>query len=123
MRHSIGAFAAAASLIVMAGLPAAAAECSYPQGAMPTVPDGRTATAAQLSAAFTAVQSYVNLLQSFQDCVEARIKLAPAGSKAEDLQKLREQGDDAIERAETLKNEYGAQVAAFKATGKAPPSR
>ena len=45
-----------------------------------------------MKAAHEAIQSYVNLLQSEQDCVETRIKIAPKGTKAEDLQKLRDQG-------------------------------
>jgi hypothetical protein len=118
MIDSVKAVAAAAACAVFVALPAAAADCAYPPGPTPVIPDGAAATAAQLSAAFTAVQSYVNLLQSYQDCVETRIKLAPPGTKAEDLQKLRDQGDAAIERADALKTNYENQVAAFKARSK-----
>jgi leucyl-tRNA synthetase len=45
------------------------------------------------------VQSYVNTLQSVQDCNEAKIKMSPKGTKADDLQKLRDAGNAAIEAA------------------------
>ena len=65
---------AAAALFVFAALPAAASECTMP-GQAPVIPDGTVATVDQIKEAHAAVQSYVNLLQSYQDCVEARIKM------------------------------------------------
>ncbi len=61
-------------------MPAFADDCPQP-GPAPAVPDGATATVDQMKAAHEAIQSYVNLLQSEQDCVETRIKIAPKGHK------------------------------------------
>jgi len=105
---------AAAALFVFAALPAAASECTMP-GQAPVIPDGTVATVDQIKEAHAAVQSYVNLLQSYQDCVEARIKMAPKGTKAEELQKLRDSGNAAIDQAKALSDAYSAQVKAFKA--------
>jgi hypothetical protein len=92
----------------------ALAECTMP-GQAPAVPDGAIATLDQMKQAHTDVQSYVNMLQSFQDCVEAQIKLAPKNTKPEDLQKLRDQGNAAIAQAESLQATYKTQVTAYKA--------
>jgi hypothetical protein len=111
MRISIKILATTAFIAAIA-LPAAA-ECVAP-GAAPQIPDGTTATVDQLKAAHTAVQSYVNLLQSYQDCLEAQIKLTQKTTKPEELQKLRDAGNAAIDQAKALSDNYSAQVKAFK---------
>jgi hypothetical protein len=113
MRRSFQ-FLAAAALTALAAVPAMAKECAVP-GQAPTVPDGTTATADQMKAAHDGVQSYVNTLQDYQDCLESNIKNAPKGTKGEDLQRLRDKGNAAIAQAEALKNDYVAQVKAYKA--------
>ena len=45
-----------------------------------------------MDAAKAAVQSYVNALQSVQDCNEARIKMGQKSIKPDDLQKMRDAG-------------------------------
>jgi hypothetical protein len=102
-----------AVLAAIAG-PALADDCAQP-GPAPTIPDGATATVDQMKAAHEAIQHYVTLLESEQDCVETRIKIAPKGTKAEELQKLRDQGNAAIDQAKALGDAYSAQVRAFKA--------
>jgi hypothetical protein len=104
---------AALVLAAFAAVPAVA-DCN-PPGQAPVVPDGTTATLDQMKTAHSDVQSYVNLLQSYQDCVEAQIKLAPKGTKAETLQRLRDEGNAAIAQAEALQSSYKAQVTAYKA--------
>jgi hypothetical protein len=104
----------AAGFAALIAFPAFAADCATP-GQAPAIPDGATATVDQMKDAHTQVQSYVTMLESYQDCVEARIKLAPKGTKAEDLQKLRDEGNAAIDQAKSLSDNYKAQVTAFKA--------
>ena len=113
MRRSSRVLAAAA-MAAFAALPVAAKECDAP-GPSPSIPDGTTATADQMKASRDAVQKYVNVLQDYQDCLEANIKSAPKGTKAEDLQRLRDKGNAAIDQAQALGKEYSAQLAAFKA--------
>ncbi len=118
MRHWLSILSAGALAAAIA-LPAAA-DCGQP-GPAPAIPDGTTATVDQLKVAHTQVQSYVNSLQAYQDCVEAQIKMAPKGTKAEDLQKLRDAGNAAIDQAKALSDNYATQVKAFKARTAAPP--
>jgi hypothetical protein len=103
-----------AAVLGLAAIPAFAEDCPQP-GPAPAIPDGATATVDQMKAAHEAVQSYVNLLQSEQDCVETRIKIAPKGTKAEVLQKLRDQGNAAIDQAKALGDSFTASVKAYKA--------
>ena len=112
----------AGALAALVTLPAAAADCAQP-GPAPTIPDGTSATVDQLKVAHTQVQSYVNTLQSYQDCVEAQIKMAPKGTKAEDLQKLRDAGNSAIDQAKSLSDNYSAQVKAYKARTQPQPGK
>lgn len=104
----------AAFLFALSAVPAFAADCPQP-GPAPAIPDGTTATVDQLKAAHEQVQAYVNLLQSEQDCTEARIKMSPKGTKADELQKWRDQGNAAIDQAKALGEAYSAQVKIFKA--------
>ena len=113
MRRSFQSLAAAALVAVIA-LPAAARECTAP-GPAPAVPDGSSATADQMGAARGAVQGYVATLQDYQDCLEAKIKNAPKGTKGEELQKLRDQGNAAIDQAQALAASYSQQMKIFKA--------
>jgi hypothetical protein len=113
MRPLHHALSAAAFLVLLAA-PAFAADCPTP-GPAPVVPDGTTATVDQMKAAHEQIQSYANLLQSVQDCYEAKIKMAPKGAKADDLQKLRDSGNAAVDQAKALGDAYSAQVKIFKA--------
>ena len=110
--------AAAFSAVIAA--PAFAADCPQP-GPAPVIPDGTTATVDQFKAAHSQVQTYVNALQSIQDCNEAKIKMAPRGTKADDLQKLRDAGNAAIDQAKAISDQYSAQVKIFKARAPAQP--
>jgi hypothetical protein len=111
---------AAISGILLAS-PAGAAECAAP-GQAPIIPDGALATVDQMKTAHTAVQSYVNTLQAYQDCLEAQIKMAPKTAKPEELQKMRDQGNAAIDQATSLSNNYSEQVRAYKTRAVTPKS-
>jgi len=109
--------ALSAAVFAVAAFPAFAADCAAP-GPAPVIPDGTTATAAQMDAAKAAVQSYVNALQSVQDCNEARIKMSPKSMKPDDLQKMRDAGNAAVDQAQALAVAYSAQKKIF--TNRAP---
>ena len=109
----------AAALFAVVASPVFAADCAQP-GPAPVIPDGSTASVDQLKAAHQAVQSYVNTLQSVQDCNEAKIKMSPKGTKADDLQKLRDAGNAAIDQAKAISDAYSAQVKVFKARAPVP---
>jgi opacity protein-like surface antigen len=105
---------AAAAFLALAGSPAFAADCAQP-GPAPVIPDGSTATLDQMKAAHEAVQSYANLLQSLQDCYEAKIKLGQKDTKPEELQKMRDAGNAAVDEAKAMGDAYSAQVKVYKA--------
>jgi len=109
---SAAVFAAAAS-------PVFAAECAAP-GQAPVVPDGQTATAAQMDTAKQQVQTYVNALQSVQDCYEARIKMTQKSAKPDDLQKMRDAGNAAVDQAQALAAAYVAQKKIFNNRASTP---
>jgi hypothetical protein len=87
------------------------AACPEPALA-PSIPDGTTATAAQMKTARGNVQAYINVLQNFQDCLEGELKMQP---KTELQQRLRDRGDLAIDQANSLKAQYEEQKRAFDA--------
>jgi opacity protein-like surface antigen len=103
-----------AAFLAVAASPAFAADCAQP-GPAPAVPDGATATVDQMKTAHAAIQSYANTLQSVQDCYEAKIKLGQKTTKPEDLQKMRDAGNAAVDQAKSLSDAYSAQVKVFKA--------
>ena len=104
--------ALSAALLAAAASPAFAAECAQP-GQAPVIPDGQTATQAQMDTAKQQVQSYVNALQSVQDCYEARIKMTQRSAKPDDLQKMRDAGNAAVDQAQALATAYVAQKKIF----------
>ena len=119
MRRFHQLLSAAAFSAAMA-VPAFAADCPQP-GPAPVIPDGATGTVDQFKEAHTQLQSYVNALQSIQDCNEAKIKIAPRGTKADDLQKLRDAGNAAVDQAKAISDQYSTQVKIFKARPPAQP--
>ena len=108
-----------AALLAAAASPAFAAECSTP-GQAPAIPDGQTATQAQMDAAKQQVQSYVNSLQSLQDCYEARIKMTQKTAKPDDLQKMRDAGNAAVTQAQQLAKTYTEQKKIFNNRASTP---
>jgi hypothetical protein len=106
--------ALSAAIFAFVAAPAFAADCAQP-GPAPAVPDGTTATVDQMKAAHQAIQSYANTLQSVQDCYEAKIKMGAKTTKPEDLQKMRDAGNAAVDQAKALSDAYSAQVKIFKA--------
>ena len=93
----------------------AAAECLMPQPA-PTIPDGNTASEADLRAAHDAVQGFVNKLQEYQVCLENEVKTAPPDTRPELKIAWRTQGNAAIDQAHDLADDYAQQLKVFKAS-------
>ena len=111
--------ALSAAVFAVAASPAFAAECAQP-GQAPVVPDGQTATAAQMDTAKQQVQSYVNSLQSVQDCYEAKIKIGRTSLKPDEAQKMRDAGNAAVDQAQALATAYVAQKKIFNNSASTP---
>ena len=108
-----------AALLAAAASPAFAAECAQP-GQAPVIPDGQTATQAQMDTAKDQVQSYVRSLESVQDCYEARIKMTQKSAKPDDLQKMRDAGNAAVDQAKAIATAYMAQKKIFNNRASTP---
>jgi len=106
----------AMALFASIACPVLADDCPRPT-ASPSVPDGAKATMDQFKAAHPAIQAYVQALDAYQDCVTARIKQIPPGTKPDEVQKLRADGSAALDEAKALSDAYLAQEKIFKTTG------
>jgi hypothetical protein len=107
---------AAIALLASLARPALAADCQRPS-TPPPVPDGAKATVDQFKAAHPAIEAYVRALDAFQDCIAVKIKLAPPGTKPDEMQKLRADSGAALDESKALSDAYMAQVKIFKTTG------
>jgi hypothetical protein len=112
LRMRFGRFATgllAAGLLVSG----ARAECLLPEPA-PTLPNGATATEAEMRAGHDALQGFVDKLQTYQACLEDEIKNAPADTRPEMKIAWRTVGNAAIDQARDLAAEYDNQIKLYK---------
>ena len=90
-----------------------AADCILPK-AVPTMPQGATASEDEMKAGREELQAFVNVLQAYSACMDKLVKDAPPNTPAEQKQKWQAESDYAIETAERVSNIYSAQLRAFK---------
>jgi len=114
MRDILHGMMVAGTILMLAG--AALAECPKPPRA-PQMPQGATATDEEMKHGREVLQTYVNVLQEYQKCVEAQIKNAPPDTKPEVKQQWAANADAAIDAAHTIADVYSIQLRAFKARG------
>lgn len=113
---------------VMIAAPTLAAEvCMDKQPAMPKMPDGRTAPAADVIAAANAVKAYVAASDAYQECLKVQIDEMESKAKetktpvdAKVRANLEKLGDDNQENKERLGAAYNAVAAAYRAAHPAP---
>lgn len=105
--------------------PAAYADCSYPQ-APSQIPDGNTATLAQMLSAQKAVQAYNQQMNAYLSCIqlERDSRVAQAGDKLTKQQKQEleaievQKHNAAVDQLHSVADQFNAQVKVFKAKGK-----
>ena len=107
----------AMALLTAIARPAYAQDCQRPANP-PAVPDGAKATVDQFKVAHPLIQAYVQALDAYTACLDAKIKQLPQGAKPDAVQKLRDAGGSATDEAKTLSSAYMDQVKIFKTTGK-----
>ncbi len=90
----------------------APAECLLP-GPPPALPDGYTATEADMKLSHDSIQKFVLQLEGFQACRDAQADHAPAGTPQEKKTALIKEGDDAVDEAHALANAFAAQLQIF----------
>jgi hypothetical protein len=102
----------AATIFIFSG--AALADCKKPPRP-PQMPQGATATDDDMKHGREALQTYVNVLQDYQKCIEAQIKNAPPDTKPEVKQQWAANADAAIDAAHEIADVYSIQLRAFRA--------
>ena len=108
-----GAIAVIGLLVLLAGS-AANAECpAIPK--MPQMPQGASASDEEMKMGREKLQAYVNLLQTFQKCMEDKVKNAPPDTKPEFKQQWQAEADLAVDNAHEIADIYSIQLRAFKA--------
>jgi hypothetical protein len=113
MRRLLPAF-----LLLAAGLvPAAQAACEYPGD--PKLPDGKTATEADMNAAATAVKKYVADMEAYANCLDAEFAALPLEQQTPEAKSLVNKRFNAAEDAKVAAaNAFNEQLRAFKANKK-----
>ncbi|HEV2272019.1 MAG TPA: hypothetical protein VGR92_21410 [Steroidobacteraceae bacterium] len=121
MKSLLAAVAIAATVLA----PAAYADCSYPQ-APSHIPDGSTATMAEMLAGQKAVQSYNEAMTAYLSCIklERDSRVAAAGDKLTKKQKQEleaieiQKNNAAVDQLHAVADQFNAQVKIFKAKDK-----
>ena len=105
--------------------PAAYADCTYPQ-APSHLPDGNTATLADMLTAQKVVQSYNQQMNAYLSCIklERDSRVAQAGDKLTKQQKQEmeaieaQKNNAAVDQLQSVADQFNAQVKIFKARDK-----
>ena len=121
MKSLLAAVAVAATVLA----PAAYADCTYPQPPS-HIPDGNTATMAEMLAGQKAVQSYNEEMTAYLSCIklERDSRVAQAGDKLTKQQKQEleaieiQKNNAAVDQLHAVADQFNAQVKIFKAKGK-----
>jgi opacity protein-like surface antigen len=115
-----------AAVLAAAALASAAhADCSYPQ-APSQIPDGNSATLAQMLSAQKAVQVYNQQMTAYLSCIELErdSRVAQAGDKLSKEQKQEleaievQKHNAAVDQLHSVADQFNTQVKIFKAKGK-----
>jgi hypothetical protein len=115
----------AVAIAAAALAPAAYADCTYPQ-APNHIPDGNTATLAQMLAGQKAVQAYNEQMTAYLACIklERDSRVAQAGDKLTKQQKQEleaieiQKNNAAVDQLHAVADQFNAQVKIFKARDK-----
>ena|SRR5487761_502727 len=121
MKSLLAAVAVAAAALA----PAAYADCSYPHAPNP-IPDGNSATLAQMLAGQKAVQAYNEEMNAYLSCIqlERDSRVAQAGDKLTKQQKQEleaieiQKHNAAVDQLHSVADQFNVQVKIFKAKGK-----
>lgn len=116
---------AAVAIAAAALAPAAYADCSYPQAPSP-IPDGNTATLAQMLSGQKAVKVYNEQMNAYLSCIqlERDSRVAQGGDKLTKQQKQEleaieiQKHNAAVDQLHAVADQFNAQVKIFKAKGK-----
>ncbi len=107
------------TLLVLAfGLaPMAQAACDYPQKIK--LPDGKSATQEEITAASAAVKKYLADMEAYTGCIDAEFAALPLEQQTPELKTMHVQKyNAAVDAMEAEALEFNEQLRAFKAANK-----
>jgi hypothetical protein len=81
----------------------------------PPAPDGDTASAEEMKAGHDRIQAFVNALEAYQSCRNSQIDHAGATATEAQKQQWLDEGNNAVDEANTLAAAFSAQLKLFKA--------
>jgi uncharacterized protein YdaT len=106
------------SVAALAALSAgpAFADCSVPDNNV-QIPDGSTATKAEMIAAQKAVQAYDGAVKTYTDCLqqEQQQKIEAGGDKAKLQKQYAELNNVQVEKVQQLADKFNTELKAYKA--------
>lgn len=107
-----------AALVLAASLaPAAQAACEYPTDVK--IPDGKSATQEDITAASSAVKKYLADMEAYMDCIDADAAAVPVEEQTPEAKALHvKRYNAAVDAMETTANTFNEQLRAFKAAQK-----
>ena len=94
--------------------PAAQAACEYPADAK--IPDGKTATEADINAASSVVKKYLGDMEAYMACLDAEAAALPVEQQTPETKALHvKRYNAAVDAMEATANSFNEQLRAFKA--------
>ncbi|TFG87530.1 MAG: hypothetical protein E4H19_01980 [Chromatiales bacterium] len=93
--------------------PAAQAACEYPADVK--IPEGKSATQDDISAASAAVKTYLGDMEAYMDCIDADVAALPAEQQTPETKALHvKRYNAAVDAMEATANSFNEQLRAFK---------
>jgi DNA repair ATPase RecN len=98
-------------------VPAAQAACEYPADVK--IPDGKTATEDEITAASAAVKKYLGEMEAYMDCIDADAAAVPVEEQTPEAKALHvKRYNAAVDAMEATANSFNEQLRAFKGAKK-----
>ena len=106
-----------ALMLTLGAFSAARAACEYPPDVQ--LPNGATASKDDMTAARTAVETYMKAMEAYRDCLDAETAgLAEEARTAEQKTLHAKRHNAAVDAMESVAARFNEQVRAFKAANK-----
>ena len=107
------------SLLVLSAAfaPAAQAACEYPADVK--IPDGKTATEAEITATSATVKKYLADMEAYTTCLDAEAAALPVEQQTPEAKAMHvKRYNAAVDAMEVTANSFNEQLRAFKAASK-----
>ena len=104
-------------ILALSLAPLANAACNYPADVQ--IPDGKTATQEEITAASAGVKKYLGDLETYAACIDAEAVALPVEQQTEEAKALHvKRYNAAVDAMEAAAASFNAQLRAFKAASK-----